>query len=164
MPQIAQIAETYASQIFWLLVTFGFVFFVIGLDMVPKIEATVGARDDKIAGDLATAKAAFARADEIEADYRKRDADARSSAQHLIAESKAKAAKETEAKIKATDAVVATKIAAAEAEIKAASTSAMAEIEAVAADAAREMVAKISGASVTPEAAQQAVKAALVHG
>lgn len=164
MPQIAQIAETYASQIFWLLVTFGFVFFVIGLGMVPKIEATVGARDDKIAGDLATAKSAFARADEIEADYRKHDADARAAAQQLVAESKAKAARETEVRIKAADAVVADKIAAAEAEIKAASTSAMAEIEAVAADAARDMVARISGASVTPQAAQQAVKAALVHG
>ncbi|RVT39817.1 ATPase [Sphingobium algorifonticola] len=164
MPQIAQIAETYASQIFWLLLTFGFVFFVIGLGMVPKIEATVGARDAKIAGDLETAKAAFARADEIEADYRKHDADARAAAQARIAEAKAQAARDTEAKVKATDALVAEKIAAAEAEIRAASTSAMAEIEHVAADAARDMVAKISGLSASPEAARQAVKAALVHG
>ena len=68
MPQIAQIAETYASQIFWLLLTFGFVFFVIGLGMVPKVQATMEGRDAKITGDLDGAKAAFARADESEAD------------------------------------------------------------------------------------------------
>ncbi|MBP6111483.1 MAG: ATPase, partial [Sphingobium sp.] len=38
MPQIAQLAATYSSQIFWLLLTFGFVFFVIGLGMVPKVQ------------------------------------------------------------------------------------------------------------------------------
>ena len=64
MPQIAQIAETYSSQIFWLLLTFGFVFFVIGLGMVPKVQGTADARDAKISGDLDAAKAAFARADE----------------------------------------------------------------------------------------------------
>ena len=74
MPQIAQIAETYASQIFWMLVTFGFVFFVIGRGMVPKVQATADARDAKITGDLDAAKAAFARADEAEADYRARAA------------------------------------------------------------------------------------------
>ena len=81
MPQIAQIAETYASQIFWMLLTFGFVFFVIGQGMVPKVQATADARDAKITGDLDAAKAAFARADEAEADYRTCDADSRAAAQ-----------------------------------------------------------------------------------
>ena len=35
MPQIEQIAATYASQIFWLLVTFGILYFGIGKVMVP---------------------------------------------------------------------------------------------------------------------------------
>ena len=39
MPQISQFAESWyaASQIFWVLLTFGFVFFVIGRGMLPKI-------------------------------------------------------------------------------------------------------------------------------
>lgn len=164
MPQIAQLAEVWSSQVFWMLVTFGFVFFVVGLGMVPKVQSTVDARDGKIAGDLAAAKAAFARGDEIEADYRARENESRAAAQALVAESKAKGARATEAQVAEADAVISAKIAAAEAEIRTASASAMAEIEAVAADAAREMVAKISGATPTPEAAQQAVKAALAHG
>ena len=58
MPQISQFAESWyaASQIFWVLLTFGFVFFIIGRGMLPKIEATVDARDRKVADDLAAAE------------------------------------------------------------------------------------------------------------
>ena len=52
MPQIAQLAETYSSQIFWLLVIFGFVFFVVGKGMVPKVMGTVELRDKQINDDL----------------------------------------------------------------------------------------------------------------
>lgn len=164
MPQIAQIAETYSSQIFWLLLTFGLVFFVIGLGMVPKVQGTADARDAKISGDLDAAKAAFARADEAEADYRTRDAASRAAAQATLAKAKSEAAKASEVRLAAADAEVATKIAAAEARIKGASDAAMAEIENVAADAARDMVARISGVDASDDAARNAVKAALAHG
>lgn len=164
MPQIAQIAETYASQIFWMLLTFGFVFFVIGRGMVPKVQATADARDAKISGDLDAAKAAFARADEAEADYRARDAESRTAAQATLAQAKAQAAKESEGKLAAADAEIAELIGAAEARIQAATQAAMAEIETVAADAARDMVARISGVNASDEAARNAVKAALAHG
>jgi F-type H+-transporting ATPase subunit b len=164
MPQIAQLGEVWSSQVFWLLVTFGFVFFVIGLGMVPKIQSTVDARDSKISGDLEAAKAAFAKGDEIEETYRARENESRAKAQAVIADAKAKAAKDTEKQIAVADAKIATKVAAAEADIRAASASAMTEIEAVAVEAAQNMVAKISGTSPTPAAAEQAVKAALAHG
>ncbi|CAN5169536.1 F0F1 ATP synthase subunit B' [soil metagenome] len=164
MPQIAQLSHVWSSQIFWMLVTFGFVFFVVGLGMLPKIQATVDARDGKISGDLEAAKAAFARGDEIEADYRARENASRAAAQTLVGEAKAKAAKASEKQVATADAKIATKIAAAEAEIRAASVSAMAEIEAVAVEAAQDMVAKVSGIAPTPAAAQTAVKAALAHG
>ena len=50
--QIAQLAETYSSQIFWLLVFFGFTFMVIGRGMVPRVMATVSSREAQVAGDL----------------------------------------------------------------------------------------------------------------
>ncbi|SCW89911.1 F-type H+-transporting ATPase subunit b [Sphingobium faniae] len=164
MPQIAQIAETYSSQIFWLLLTFGFVFFVIGLGMVPKVQGTADARDMKISGDLDAAKAAFARADEAEADYRTRDAESRAAVQAMLAQAKADAARDSERKLAAADAEVASLIGVAEARIQAASNAAMEQIETVAADAARDMVARISGVDASEEAARNAVKAALAHG
>ena len=45
MPQIAQLSETIAGQVFWALIFFGFIFFVIGRGMVPKVMATVESRD-----------------------------------------------------------------------------------------------------------------------
>ena len=56
MPQIAQLAETWSSQVFWLLVFFGITFFVIGRGMVPKVMETVAQRDSQIAADLAAAE------------------------------------------------------------------------------------------------------------
>ena len=37
MPQIQQLAATYASQIFWLLITFGLLYFGIARTMLPKV-------------------------------------------------------------------------------------------------------------------------------
>jgi len=164
MPQIAQLAATYSSQIFWLLVTFGLLFFVVGLGMVPKIQSTVDSRNAKIADDLARAKAAFARADEIEEDYRARENASRAAAQALVVEAKAKAAKDSEKQVAAADKKIAARIAEAEDAIKAASANALAELESVSAEAAQDMVAKISGGEISRDAALQAVKVALAHG
>lgn len=164
MPQIAQLAATYSSQIFWLLITFGLVFFVIGLGMVPKVQSTVDLRDAKISDDLARAKAAFARADEIEADQKARNAENRAAAQAIVAEAKAKAAKDAEKQVATADKKIATKIAEAEDAIRASTAAAMTEIESVAAEAAQDMVARVAGSSISREAAVQAVKEALTHG
>src|SRR5687768_2452013 len=96
MPQISQLAATYASQIFWLLLTFGIVFVVIGLGMVPKIQGTVDTRDKTSAGDLAAAEAARVAADRAEEEWRNRENAIRAEAQKVIAEARAQAAKSTE--------------------------------------------------------------------
>ncbi len=164
MPQIAQIAETYSSQIFWLLLTFGFVFFVVGRGMVPKVQATVEARDSKIAADLAAAKASFAGADALEEEWRAKENAARAEAQAVLADAKAKAAKVTEGQLHEADIVISAKITAAEASVEAARSGALTQIEAVAADAAAEMVLRVAGTSVSPQAATEAAKAALANG
>jgi F-type H+-transporting ATPase subunit b len=163
MPQIAQLADTYASQIFWLVLIFGFVFFVIGLGMVPKVQSTVEARDSQISTDLERAKDAFARADAVEADYRTRENESRAAAHQIVTDAKTAAARATEKQVAAGDAKIAVHVGAAEARIAAASQAALGQIESVAAEAAQQMVARISGLTASPEAAAQAVKAALAH-
>lgn len=161
MPQIAQIAATYASQIFWLLVVFGLIYIVIGKGMLPKIEATVDARDQKIASDLAAAEAARAKADETEAAYRARIEEARAAALKATQDAKSAATAEAEKRVKAADAELAATAAEADAALKAAQAKALAEIESVAAEAAQEIVAKVSGIEVDKSAAESAVKSAL---
>jgi F-type H+-transporting ATPase subunit b len=164
MPQISQIAATYASQIFWLLLTFGFVFVVIGLGMLPKIESTVEARDKRISDDLEVAKAAHARADQIEEEYRTRTNEDRAAAQKITQAAKDKSAKDAEKRLAVSDADIAGKIAAAEARIAEATAAAMTEIETIAAEAALQLVSKVSGAKADAAAASKAVKAALANG
>ena len=56
MPQLAQLALVYQSQWFWLLLTLGAIYFIAGRGILPKVEATVDARDAQIAADLAEAE------------------------------------------------------------------------------------------------------------
>jgi F-type H+-transporting ATPase subunit b len=164
MPQIAQIIDTYASQIFWLLVIFGLIYFGIGRSMLPKIESTVEARDARIAGDLAAAQAARAKADETEEAYRLKMETARAESLKATHEAKAAAALEAEKRVKAADAELAVKAAEADARLQASLSDALKGIEDVAIEAAQEIVARISGASVGRDEAAGAVKAALANG
>jgi F-type H+-transporting ATPase subunit b len=164
MPQIAQIAETYASQIFWLVIVFSLIYFGIGKAMLPKVEGVIDARDKKIADDLAEAGRARAKADEIEGDYRAKIDAAHADAVQAAQAAKASATAEAEKRVKAADAELAQKIADAEAKLAAAKSDALAGVEAVAAEAALDIVGKVSGTTVSSEAALDAVKVAMAHG
>ncbi|MFT3976353.1 MAG: ATPase [Sphingomonas bacterium] len=164
MPQISQLAATYASQVFWLLLTFGIVFFVVGRGMLPKVQKTIDSRDKSIADDLAAASRARDEADKAEEAWRQRDHANREKAQALVAEARARAAKASEATLHAANEEQAAKVAAGEAEVRAATARALSEIEAVAAEAAQEIVSRVSGASVSLDDAKGAVKAAMANG
>ena len=101
MPQLSQLSEVYLSQFLWLAIALGFIFFVIARGMVPKIQATVDAREKRIAGDLEAAQQARAAADETEAAWRARMDAARAEAARIAQEAKAESGRDTEAKVKA---------------------------------------------------------------
>ena len=164
MPQISQVAATYASQIFWLLVTFGLVYFVIGKAMVPRIVATVDARDARIAGDLAAAEAARAAADETKAKWTAEMDSARSAAQAETAKAKAGAATSFAAQVKAADTALAERVAHHDVAIGNAKAQALSNIQLVAAEAAQDLVAKLSGRQVAIEQAAEAVRKVSAHG
>ena len=164
MPQIAQIGEIYASQLFWLVIVFGAIFFIVGLGMVPKILGTVEARDARIAADLAEAATARETADRLEADYRAALDRSRAEAAKVAAEAKAAAARSTEARVADADIVVNGRVEEAMTRIAQARSSAQAEIESVAAEAAQAMVERVAGVTVDPAVARAAVQQELVRG
>jgi F-type H+-transporting ATPase subunit b len=161
MPQLSQLSEVYLSQFLWLAVALGFIFFVIARGMVPKIQATVEAREKRIADDLGAAQEARAAADETEAAWRERMDRARSEAAQLAQEAKAQSGRDTEAKVKAAADKLNGKVDAAHASIREALAAARSEIEAVAAEATQEMVRRVAGFTVDKNEAAQAVKAEL---
>lgn len=163
MPQIAQLAETYSSQIFWLLLFFGFTYFVIGRGMVPKVLATVEARDAQIAADLAAAQAARDEADRQEEAWRVRENENRAAAQALLARAKADAAARTEERLQGAQSKIDAQLADADTRIGNARDAAMMEVEAVAADATQDIVRRVAGVQVERDAAASAVKGALTR-
>ena len=159
MPQLSQLSEVYLSQFLWLAIALGFIFFVIARGMVPKIQATVDAREQRIAGDLDAAQKARAAADETEAAWRERMDSARADAARIAQEAKAESGRDTEARAKAAAEKINAKVESAQAQIRDALASARSEIEAVAADATQEMVRRVSGLTVNKQEAAAAVKA-----
>ncbi|HZB68828.1 MAG TPA: ATPase [Sphingomicrobium sp.] len=163
MPQINQLSEIFFSQLFWLLIVFGIIYFGIARGMVPKIQSTVELREKTIADDLEKAQAARSEAEEIETAYRERMDVSRAEAAKLTREARQASALETENKVRAASEQIAKKVAAAEAEIRTAAGAARAEVEKAAVDATRELVARLTGAKVDRAEAAAAVKAEL-HG
>lgn len=161
MPQLSQLELVYLSQWFWLLLVLGAIYFFVGRGIVPKVEATVDERDAKIAADLAEAERLRDEADAVEDAWRARMNEAQTSAHAVTAEAKAAADAETAKKVAAADKRLAKKAEEAAAELDEARRSALAEIEEVAVDAARQIVAKLTGSTVSDAAVRSAVAGAL---
>ena len=163
MPQIEQLSQIFYSQLFWLLLVFGIIYFWIGRGMVPKIQSVVEDRDRKIAGDLAAAQSAREQAEAAEEAYRERIDASRSEAMKVAQEAKTQAALDTEKRLKVIDEQIGTRVVEAETRIRAAAEAARRELEPVAAEAASELVAKLTGQTISAKDAEPAVKAVL-HG
>lgn len=161
MPQLYQLPQIWWSQLFWLVVVFGIIFFAIGRGMVPKIQSTVDAREKKVADDLERAQAARRGADETEAAWRQRMDAARAEAAKVSNDAKQASAKDTEAKVRAAAEKINVKAETAQAKLRGAVEAARSEIEAVAAEAASEMVSRLTGMTVAHRDAMEAVKAEL---
>lgn len=164
MPQLAQVDATWASQLFWLLLTFGVTFLIVGLYMYPRIQGTATARDDKIKGDLEVARLANVSAEADEEAYRVKINDDRAKAQALVAEAKAEAARDAEARLTNIDTQISGRLAQAEAEIAAQKNAAMEEVQSAAAEATQDILMKVAGLKVTKAVAGKQVKAELANG
>ncbi|MHC9417036.1 F0F1 ATP synthase subunit B family protein [Sphingomonas citri] len=164
MPQISQIAATYASQIFWLLITFGLLYFGIGKLMVPRVQGVMDLRESKIAQDLASAESARVAADTTEAAWNADMDAARAAAQAEVAAAKARAAAATEAQLRHADADLAERVAHHDVAVANAKAAAMVNVQTIATEAAQELVQRLAGVAVPTEAANEAVRRQLNHG
>jgi F-type H+-transporting ATPase subunit b len=161
MPQLAQLSEVALSQFLWLAIGLGFIFFVIGRGMVPKIQATLDDREKRVAADLEAAQQARLAADATEAAWRERMDAARAEAAKLTGEAKQASARDTEAKVKKAADKISLKAAASEQKLREALNASRAEIENVAAEATQDLVSRLVGIKVDKPAAAAAVKAEL---
>ena len=164
MPQIDQIADVYASQLFWLVIFFGAIFVVVGLGMLPRVQSTIEARDEKIAADLKAAEQARLAADALEEVYRAGMDKGRADAGQLTSAAKADAVRSTEKAVAKADKAIGAKVDKATAKIAEARAAALAQIEIVAGDAAQAMIQRVAGLAVDADAARAAVAKELANG
>jgi F-type H+-transporting ATPase subunit b len=161
MPQIDQIGTIYASQLVWLLIVFAAIYIVIGKGMLPKIEGTIHARSEKIAGDLAAAEKARDEAEAVDLAYHAEMDQAHQGANDTVQTAKDGATRDADARLKAAQAAVNAKLHDAEQALAAARVKALAEVETVATEITRDIVERLSGAKVTDDEALGAVRAGL---
>ncbi len=137
--------QWWAGEVFWFLVIFGLVFLLMGKVFVPKIAKTVGDREDKIAGDIGTARKLRDEAEAQRAAAAEEMARTRAQVQRLAAEARERANAEIASVQAAEDAKLAESLAAAEVAIRSARDRAMSNVRRIAKDTAVAIVTKLTG-------------------
>ena len=144
--------STFSSQITWLIITFGILYFVLSTMILPKIGNTISNRHNRIADDLDTASRMQREAEEAEIAYERVLADAKAKAHNVAESTRASINEEIEREIAAADAEAAAQALKSEAKITDIRREALSNIDAIAKDAASDIVKKFIGKA--PTAAQ----------
>ncbi|MFD2204329.1 F0F1 ATP synthase subunit B' [Kiloniella antarctica] len=160
MPQFEQI-DTFVSQIFWLIVTFGALYFLMAKLALPRLTSILEERENRVSGDLEKAERLKQEAEEVLSDYQKAIADARASALAALKESADEIAAIGAKRQAEFDAQLADKTQIAEDKINAARSEAMEHIKDVAVEVAAAATGKLLGSDVTESKVSKAVDDAL---
>lgn len=163
LPQMRQV-DTFASQIFWLVVTFGVLYLVMTKVALPRITNVMEERQGKIEGDLARAERLKQEAEQVLADYEATLHEAHASAQKTLKEAGDQLAREHEERRHAFARELDGKVREAEGRIEDAKTTALKNLDAMAIDAAQSATAKLLGGDVERKTAEDAVKRVLEGG
>lgn len=158
LPQLA--VDTFVSQLFWLAITFGFLFWMLSTVAIPRIASVIAERRSRIAADLDGAQALKNEAESIIKAYEQALADARAKARAEVEATRRQVASELDARRVAAEEALAAQVEAAESRIASARDKALLQVKAMAADAAAGVVAKLTGEQVAPSETAAAVEAA----
>lgn len=149
--------DTFASQIFWLAITFALLYFVLAYVLLPKLRKGLEDRDEAITGSIEKAAEISKEADDAVAAFEADIAKARAAARDTASKAKAEADAKISAQTAKVEAELNEKLAKAEAQIADVRAKAMAGVSDVAADTASAIVEKLTGASADPAAVKAAV-------
>ena len=140
--------EFFSSQLFWLVLTFGALYFVLSKLVVPSVGTMIEERRNRIQRDLAEAQRMRAETDAALKGYEKSLADARSRAQGMAKDTRDKLAADVERERHAGDQQMAAKLAETEKRITENKNRALASVNVIAGETAGAIVAKLLGREV----------------
>jgi F-type H+-transporting ATPase subunit b len=153
--------ETFASQLFWLVIAFVLLYVLMSKLALPRVGSIIEARRARIDGDLAAANELKTSADAAMAAYEKSLAEARSRAQTIGNETRDRLNAEAEKSRKALDEQLNIKLAEAEKTIAATKTAAMSNVRSIATDAASAIVTRLTGTAPADAAVASAIDSVL---
>lgn len=153
--------ETFASQLLWLAIFFGLLYWLVSRIFAPRLTEVIEGRASRIAKDLEEAAAAKLKAEEAGAAYEKSLAEAKAKAQAIAQARRDDVNKASEERRKSLESDLAAKLVAAEAQIADTKTRAMANVEGIAAEAASAIVQRLGGVAPSKADVDSALKAAL---
>jgi F-type H+-transporting ATPase subunit b len=151
--------STFPSQLLWLAISFGALYYVMSKIALPKIGVVIDDRKARIAKDLNDAAAMQQRADAAAAAHEKTLAEARAKAQGLAQAARDKLAAEAEANRKSLEEELAAKLLHAESQIAATRAQAMTNVDSIAREAAGAIFERILGRPADSDAIAAAVAA-----
>lgn len=153
-------SSSYASQLFWLALTFGIFYLLMSRVVVPRIASILEVRRDRITRDLDAAQRLREDADAAEAAYEQELAEARKSANEIAQEARDEAKSKADAERSTLEAELDEKIAESEKRIAAIKKQALGEVDTIASDTAAVIVNHLIGGSATKAEVEKAVAAA----
>jgi F-type H+-transporting ATPase subunit b len=148
---------TFPSQLVWLCVAFGFLYWYMATRGLPRIGQVIENRRARIAQDLDDATRMQQKADAAAAAHEKTLAEARAKAQAMAQAARDEAAAAADAKRKALENELAARIAAAETQIAATRAQAMTHVSEIARETTGAIVERLGGRAPDPAAVAKAV-------
>ena len=155
---------TFGSQLFWLAITFGLLYYLMAKVALPRIGTILEERNDRIADDLAEAAKLKQETDEAIATYEQALGEARQNAHGIAHAARDKAKARIEADRNRIETGLGDTIKAAEAEIATATNAALADIDTIARDATEALVEALVGGGAGEAEIAAAVDAAMKEG
>ncbi len=152
-------SETFASQLLWLALTFGALYYLMSRVALPRVAGVLESRRTKISSQLDAAAVMQAQAKDASDAHDKSIADAKSKAQVMAQVARDQLASEADASRKTLEAELGSKLAAAEAQIAETTARAMANVESIATEAASAIVERLTGKSVAADVIARAIAA-----
>ncbi|MEO1067388.1 MAG: F0F1 ATP synthase subunit B [Pseudomonadota bacterium] len=151
-------ASTYGSQLLWLAITFGILYYVMAKVALPRIGSILETRSNRIEQDLAEAQRLKEETDEAIADYEQALADARGKAHSIAQTARDKAKADADEAMTRVEGELATKLEEADSQISGIRDQAMAEVDTIAGETTEAIVKTLIGGRVAKGDITKALK------
>ncbi len=151
--------STFPSQLLWLAITFGFLYWALSKKLLPRLAGVIEHRADGIRGDLAEAEHLKTETETALKSYEHALTTAKTNASGIAKSQRETITAETDRERAAVDAQMAAKVAEAEKRIAAGKQTSLATVSGVAQETVGALVAKLTGQTTTNDEIARAIAA-----